>query len=362
MDKELTIIIPTYNDTLEKIKRSLDSIATQSEYDLTALEIIIVDDCSNDNKVEWQKILELYPSLNIRYIKLKENKGPGVARQVALDMAFGKFIFFLDCGDCLFDNSVLKTFNEYKNLDSDIIATKIYDVDNGKKRRSFLFNNAYIFGIFIRKHFLDEHKIKFSEVLRWEEDAFFEQLLRYYSPNIVSTHTVGYTYSNDQDSITRQNNHEYQNNFGGFSAMIVKSMLLCDFYKSQNDYESLIEELIQILSLCYARFYVSIFQENNISERQNNILYLLRILLEKFKLKTDSEDFRELFVKDLFRRNIMYKYQGTSEAPYDKISEFMSFIQNFENLNGDYPIEGTNITIEELLARENIYSNGIRKY
>lgn len=368
MSEDVTIIIPTYNDTYDKIKCSLDSIATQSEYDLSAIEVIIVDDCSGTNIINWDKVLEMYPSLNIKYSKLQENKGPGVARQVGLDMASGDFVFFLDCGDCLFDNSVLKTFDEYKNLGSDIIATKIHDADSGKKRRSFLFNNAYIFGIFIKKQFLDTNNIRFNEVLRWEEDAYFEQLLRYYSPNVVSTHTVGYTYSNNQDSITRQNDHEYQNNFGGFSAMVVKSMLLCDFYKSKKDYGDLIEELIKILSLCYARFYTNIFQENNISERQSNIIYLLKVLLEKFKLNkleennSLSEEFRQLFVKDLFKRNTMYKYQGQPEIPYDKINEFMKLIINFENLNGDYSIEGTNITIEELLARENGYSNGIKKH
>ena len=144
--------------------------------------------------------------------------------------------------------------------------------------------------------------------------------------------------------------------------MVVKSMLLCDFYNSQNDYESLISETIQILSLCYARFYSNIYQENNISERQSNILYLLKILLEKYSLKTDSEDFRKLFVKDLFRRNTIYKYYGTSEVPYDKIDEFLAFIRDFENLNGDYHIEGTNITVEELLSKGNTYSSGIKKH
>lgn len=362
MDKDLTIIIPTYNDTLEKIKCSLDSIVIQGECNLSTIEIIIVDDCSNHNIVDWNKIIELYPSLNIRYIKLQENKGPGVARQVALNIASGNFVFFLDCGDCLFDSSVLKTFNECKNLDNDIISTKIYDADSGNKRRSFLFNNAYIFGIFIRKQFLEENNIKFSDVLRWEEDAFFEELLRYYSPKIVSTHTIGYTYSNDPDSITRQNNHEYQNNYGGFSAMVVKSILLCDFYKSEKDYNSLIEEMINTLSLCYSRFYSSIFQENNISERQCNILYLLRILLEKFDLKTDSKEVRKLFIKDLYKRNYMNKHEGKIEVSYDKIDEFILFVQNFENTNGNYPIEGTNITIEKLLARENAYSSGIKKH
>lgn len=361
MKTDLTIIIPTYNDSLNKIKRSLDSVSTQSECDLSKIEIIIVDDCSN-NKIEWNQISQLYPSLNIKYTRLQENKGPGVARQVALDMASGHFVFFLDCGDCLYNNSVLKIFNEYKNTDNDIIATKIYDADSGNKRRSFLFNNAYIFGIYIKKQFLDTNKIKFNKLLRWEEDTFFEQLLRYYSPKIISTHTIGYTYSNDQDSITRQNNHEYQNNFGGFSAMVVKSILLCDFYKSQNDYNNLLEELIQILSLCYSRFYIDIFLKNSISERQQNILYLLSILLNKFKLKIESENVIQLFVKNLYKRNTMYKYRGAPEVPYDKIVDFMKLIISFENLNGNYSVEGTNVTIEELLAIENVDNSEIKKH
>lgn len=361
MDKDLTIIIPTFNDAYEKIMCSLDSIAAQNDYNLSDIEIIIFDDCSNTNKIDWNKVFEMYPALNLKYRRLQENKGPGVARQIALDIATGKFVFFLDSGDCLFDNSVLKTFNEYKNNDSDIIATKIYDEDSGNKRRSFQFNNAYIFGIFIRKQFLEFNNIRFSKVLRWEEDAFFEQLLRYYSPKVTYTHTIGYTYSDNQDSITRQNDHEYQNNYSGFSAMVVKSILLCDFYKSKKDYAHLIDESINILSLCYARFYADIFKEKNISDRQNKILYLLNILLNKFEFQINSEEFRQLFIKYLSRRNTMYEYYGTPEIPYDKINEFMHLIINLENLNEDYLIEGTNITIKDLLTMENVYSDENKK-
>ena len=362
MEKDLTIIIPTFNDAYEKIKCSLDSIMSQREYNLSNIEVIIIDDCSNTNKIDWKKVLETYPMLNIKYKKLQENKGPGVARQIALDISTGKYVFFLDSGDCLFDNSVLKTFNEHNNNDSDIIATKIYDEDSGNNRRSFQFNNAYIFGIFIKKQFLESNGIRFSEVLRWEEDAYFEQILRYYSPKVVYTHTVGYTYSNNQDSITRQNNHEYQNNFSGFSAMVVKSMLLCDFYKSKKDYTDLIDESMEILSLCYARFYANIFQEKSISDRQSKILYLLNILLNKFELQINSKEFKQLFIKYLSRKNIIYQYYGTPEIPYDKIDKFMQLIIHSENLNEDYHIEGTNATIKELLSIENVYSSEGKKH
>ncbi len=313
MKKELTIIIPTYTDSFEKINRTLYSIISQKEYDFNKIEVIIIDDCSDQKQINWNGLLNGYQSLNINYMKLSKNQGPGVARQTALNIATGDFIFFLDCGDALFNDFVLKEFNNYNNLDYDIISTKIYDVDSGNKRRSFLFNNAYIFGIFIKKQFLIEHNINFSEILRWEEDTFFEAQLRYYNPKVVSTKTVGYTYNDDDDSITRKNNHEYQNEFAGFSAMVVNSILLCNFYKKQQDYEKIIHEVCQILLVCYSRFYDSIFKRQDITERISKIMYLLRCLLENVELKIDSEKFASTFIKYVYKKIVYIKHMGKNK-------------------------------------------------
>lgn len=132
MKKDLTIIIPTYNDTIEKIKCSLNSIALQNDYDLSKIEVIVVDDATTIKSIDWNEILKLYPQLNIKYIQLSENKGPGNARQIGLDKAAGDFIYFLDCGDSLYDSTVLATFNSKKTEDCDIISTKLYDEEKKK--------------------------------------------------------------------------------------------------------------------------------------------------------------------------------------------------------------------------------------
>ena len=93
MDKELTIIIPTYNDGLGKITKTLESMMLQQNYDLNKLEIIIVDDNST-NSINWQELLNKYPMLQTKYVKLNENKGPGVTRQMGLDISCGKYVFF----------------------------------------------------------------------------------------------------------------------------------------------------------------------------------------------------------------------------------------------------------------------------
>lgn len=357
MKKDLTIIIPTYNDTIEKIKCSLDSIALQNDYDLSKIEVIIVDDNTTNKLVNWNEISKLYPQLNIKYIQLSENKGPGNARQVGLDNSVGDFIFFLDCGDSLYDSTILTTFDSKKTDNCDIISTKLYDEETKNKRRSFLLNNAYIFGIFIKRKFLIENNIRFSEILRWEEDSFFEEKIKYYCPKIVSTGcTIGYSYNVDPNSITRRNNHEYQNDFVGFSAMVVKSILLCDFYKDEKAYQEMIDEAIRILSVCYSRFYSYLFQNHDVSERISKILYLLKILMEIVPFNINSEEFSSLFIKNVYQRNFLMK---NHQVPYDKINDFMSIVFSYENLYGDYNIEGTNITIDNFIEKIGIKNHKI---
>lgn len=348
MNKELTIIIPTYNDSLERITKTLQSIVAQKEYDFDKIEVILVDDGSTEIRINWEELIKNYPFLNIKYMRHEENRGPGVARQTALNIATGDYIFFLDCGDELYDAEVLKNFSNHKRIECDIVSSKIYDVDSGNKRRSFLFNNAYIFGIFIKKQYLTENQICFSEILRWEEDAFFEELLRYYRPNVVPTGTIGYTYNDDPDSITRKNKHEYQNEFEGFCAMVVKSILLCDFYKKHKEYEMINKEVCRILVVCYSRFYSRIYISQNISERMSKVLYLLRLLIETIKINVTSQEFLLMLINEMYKKNILYQNKGYKQIPYDKLHDFILLINTYENNFDNYEIEGTNTNIEEL--------------
>ncbi len=352
MSKELTIIMPTYNDSLEKIKCSLDSIIKQKNYDFSKLEIIIVDDNSTTS-LDWDEVLKLYAKLNIKYLKLLQNKGPGNARQVGLDNSCGEFVYFLDSGDSLYDNFVLQIFTKKKTASCDIIATRIYDESIKSKRLSFLFNNAYIFGIFIRREFIINNDIRFNEFLRWEEDAYFEELLRYYNPKVLSLKNISYSYNFDSESITRKNNHEYQNEFGGFSAMVVKSVLLCDFYEKEKAYARFNDEVIRVLVLCYVRFYPNLFGELSISERIHKVLFLLNLLLRKTKIDTDSMEFEQLLFQKMYQRMVIYN----NSVPLNMLDEFFYLIRTSEKIDDDYLIEGTNITINELLTTLGLEDN-----
>jgi len=92
----ISIIIPVRNAgrTLDKTFEYL----MNAEYPRDRMEILIADGDSTDNTVEiikiWQK---KYPF--IKLVEVPDCPSPGFARNKALDIAKGKFLFFTD-GDC----------------------------------------------------------------------------------------------------------------------------------------------------------------------------------------------------------------------------------------------------------------------
>lgn len=97
----LSIIVPVYN--VEKFLREcLDSILRQQYRDF---EIIAVDDCSPDGSAA---ILQDYAQADnrLKIVRLQENVGLGLARNVGLEHATGDYVWFIDSDDYLFDGAI----------------------------------------------------------------------------------------------------------------------------------------------------------------------------------------------------------------------------------------------------------------
>lgn len=89
-DIRVSAIVPAYNAG-EFIRETVSSALAQT---FTALEVVVVDDGSKD-PVGW--ITELDPQ-RVRY-HAKANGGPASARNLAVKMARGEFVAFLDADD-----------------------------------------------------------------------------------------------------------------------------------------------------------------------------------------------------------------------------------------------------------------------
>lgn len=156
-----TVVIPLYNKE-SYISEAIRSLAFQEK---KAFEIIIVDDCSTDQSLILVKeavsfFAPQFLQTNIKIIELKENKGPGNARNIGIENAEGELISFLDADDyyaptCLKDADLLI---KQENLD------------------------VLVLGILLipSQYFLPEIKSFENELVKFPDDLFL-------IPNILHT-------------------------------------------------------------------------------------------------------------------------------------------------------------------------------
>jgi tetratricopeptide (TPR) repeat protein len=96
----ISVIVTTYNPDISLLKLSLESIVFQTYQEL---EIIVVDDCSSDELSQTiQSLLQKAGLDNIHSIAYKRNEtnvGQYASRNIAIEMAKGKFIAIQDDDD-----------------------------------------------------------------------------------------------------------------------------------------------------------------------------------------------------------------------------------------------------------------------
>lgn len=114
--RKLSIIIPAYNCEIY-LEQCIKSIYKQLNGE--DIEVIIVNDCSTDNTILVAKKYEGHPNLKI--INLKYNLGVSNARNIGMDNAEGKYLFFLDADDMLIPGSIKKMLDYIDNKNYDIV-------------------------------------------------------------------------------------------------------------------------------------------------------------------------------------------------------------------------------------------------
>lgn len=116
---EHTVVIPLYN----KEKYIYDTIRSLAFQEKKPSQIIIVDDCSTDKSLFYLKdslsfFAPQFLQTNVQIVELKENKGPGNARNVGVELTTGGLISFLDADDCYtpFCLSEVNSIMEQENI------------------------------------------------------------------------------------------------------------------------------------------------------------------------------------------------------------------------------------------------------
>ncbi len=235
MRPKISVIIPVYN-VEDYIVKCLDSLAMQT---LNDIEFICINDGSTDNS---QLILEKYASQDSRFIVVnKKNEGPGIARNVGLQMARGEYVGFIDPDDWIASDYYEKLYTQAKELDSDIVIADLVkyqdwdgrswkhvfweraispcesapmdiptgtNIDNDSVRKTLLVSPCYSVIRIYKTEFLRKNSIQFSEA-RCFEDVIFILKSHILARNISYCPYATYFYRLRKTSIIRSMSDRY---------------------------------------------------------------------------------------------------------------------------------------------------------
>lgn len=171
-----SVIIPHKNAS-GLLKRLLDSIPERKD-----LEVLVIDDSSNEQEV--LKLESMQSEHNFALYHNKGNKGAGASRNVGLENAKGKFVIFADSDD-FFNEGINSELDRIAEQHIDVYSYRVHSVDSDtyeESHRHLFFNDliaAYQdkgqldviykysvpWGKIYRRQFLEEHQIRFAEVI-----------------------------------------------------------------------------------------------------------------------------------------------------------------------------------------------------
>lgn len=308
---KFSIIIPVYN--VEKyLKKCLDSIANQTYSDF---EAICIYDSSSDNSLN---ILKEYAQKDSRFkYYIGDNKGVGVARNYALELATGSYIGFVDSDDWVElnwlqevadkiskTNADLIEFNNYENFESDgrekIHKDKIHL--NSNKVFNFKINKKYLFGNhlaawnkFVKKELIQNNYIKFSEYKRLE-DLIFSVKIKVFAEKIAFINKPLYHY------LTRKNS-----SVNSLSVKNIQVINCCietkDFLKEQKLFDNYKNEFYNNALQTFHHAYISL-PENLKSEFVNKT----EDFFESKKYSKAVINGKKTFLKQLFSVVNIYEF------------------------------------------------------
>lgn len=185
----ISIIIPCYN-AIGKIEACIDSLR-KIEYSSSLYEVIFVDDCSKDNTFMYLKEQALLHP-NWKVLQMQQNSGsPSEPRNLGVSQASGEYVFFLDCDDEIFSDTLSVHMQVAQDKRADIVRGYLI-VDDGNKRfpankileniddldkrgviETIIRKQSTTVPSLIKRSLLEKHQIKWHSELRMGEDTVY---------------------------------------------------------------------------------------------------------------------------------------------------------------------------------------------
>lgn len=196
----VNIIVPVFKATTT-LPALLESMVNQTK---KMFLVTIVQDCDDE---DYTEILNKYSKagLHITWYQLKENMGPGMARQYGIDKnQMCDYIMFADADDILQPRAVEALYTEAKKNNADVVISNII----GEQQHNppyFMEHNiiTWCHGKIYRANYLKENNISFHHDLRYNEDAYFNLVAINVTEKIYKIPEYTYIWRDNHNSLTR---------------------------------------------------------------------------------------------------------------------------------------------------------------
>lgn len=305
---KLSIIIPVYN-TAQYLNKCLHSILDQN-VDKSSYEIIIVNDGSLDNS---QQIIDEFCSTynNVSCITQK-NQGQSVARNRAIEVATGEYIWFVDSDDWVETDSIEAITSEYNTSPDIIMISRVetnrrhsynspYTTSGHKILLSKHFEQGPVFYI-LKRDFVHKHNLRFVPGIYHEDSEIIPKFLYLAGSVRVIDRPLYHVYENPT-STTRSINSKKS-----YDLLIVSENLL-KFKQTHIDNPSISKLFNYLISVDLNNALANIVRcDRDEQHKFNNTLYNNRHLFSV--LKKSSLKYRiEYILFSLFPRHCVNVYK-----------------------------------------------------
>ena len=243
MEYTYSIIIPHYNIS-DLLERLLKSIPQRDD-----LQVIVVDDCSNEDTLkQLSKIQSDYPKTE--FYSTAVNNGGGRARNIGLKYAKGKYVIFADADDFFTPefSEILSSYADNEDIDviyfnNTSVDSETLEVSHRDNQLTTFFNLAekspekgekafrFIFGEpwckIIRRKLIEKNKIHFDET-PIHNDTKLSYMVGFLSGKIKLDSRVGYCITSRSHSVSKDLSDE---------KYIIRERVFCEkmrFYKDNS--------------------------------------------------------------------------------------------------------------------------------
>ena len=215
--KNISIVIPHYN-SWNKLTELLQTIPEKED-----IEVIVVDDNSNEQDLNLRKISSDFPHVKFKK-NAKNNRGAGAARNLGLSFVTGEWVIFADADD-LFTDNFYNILENYFDSIHDIIyfaPTSFIDGTGEESNRHLFYKELVTHHInnstettelrlrlsfhvpwskMVRRKLVVEKQVSFEEIM-YSNDVLFSAKIGYFANSILASEEVIYSVRESSESLT----------------------------------------------------------------------------------------------------------------------------------------------------------------